>query len=493
MEFNLPSFAMRLRNLFADHRVPDFLLLLSVIGAVFLVLASAVQLVRVPYQIDYGEGLLVEGALRIRHTSPLYPNPFAFPVVIHVYGPVAYATLAAVLLGNGAVYPVGRMLVVGCSIIVCLLLSSVLRKMTGSRLLAVIFGFLLLTLPAFRFWLYLARADMIGLVFSLAGVALYVQGRRSLYWTVPLFALAIFCKYTLIAAPAAVFFHLLLNRLGKKAVRFGSALLLLCAVAFVSAERMTHGWFAYHMFSTHPDPYSLAQFIALGGLVFASAPVVTGLAAWQTARDLKNRNWRFTSIYFLVSLATALTAGKLGSATNHFLEWMIASCLSAGVAYSVIKATYANRTVTIVVLLSVSTLAGVIIQNMKTLQPSRELAECGPAYEYVRNARSGAVLAETLGSVLETEKSVAVSDPFEYFQLVKHGRWPDQTVEEMINQRHFGLVIADTNLLDGNPHASDVWPRSYIEALRQNYRTAAVFACRGARVMLEPTRTSPRE
>ena len=155
------------------------------------------------------------------------------------------------------------------------------------------FGFLLLTLPAFRFWLYLLRADVIGVVFSMTGVALYVFDEKRWYRGVPFFALAMFCKYTLIAAPVAVFLHLTLNRKVRQGVGFAMGLGLVATAAFVFLQIKTDGWFAFHMFSTHPDRYSLRQFFALAALVWVSAPVVTALAVWWVAQDFRGRSWGF--------------------------------------------------------------------------------------------------------------------------------------------------------------------------------------------------------
>ncbi len=55
------------------------LLVVVVVGALLAVL-RCIPLIALPYQIDYGEGLMLEGALRVHHSQPLYPMPFAFPV-----------------------------------------------------------------------------------------------------------------------------------------------------------------------------------------------------------------------------------------------------------------------------------------------------------------------------------------------------------------------------------------------------------------------------
>ena len=92
--------------------------------------------------------------------------------------------------------------------------------------IALSFGLILLTLPGFRFWTYLLRSDLIGIVFSLSGLALFVSKPKYKYWSIFFFAAALFCKYSLLAAPLAVLLHLFLTSQFKAAVRFVTLLAL---------------------------------------------------------------------------------------------------------------------------------------------------------------------------------------------------------------------------------------------------------------------------
>lgn len=474
-----------MKDFFAGMKA-DTLLLLLVLAGACLAVVSAARLVPIPYQIDYGEGSMLEGALRIVHSQPLYSDPFNFPVVLHMYGPAAYGAVALVLPGGTISLPVARMLILTCCLALSLLLTYILRCMIGSWRVGLAFGFLLSTLPAFRFWLYLLRADVIGIVLSVAGLALYIRNPRLWYWSIPFFGLAVFCKYTLIAAPLAVFIHLIVQRQWKRGTGFAAALGLLCALAFAVLQITTDGWFAFHMFSTHPDPYSLRQFFGLAGLVWLSAPVVTGLALWYVAQNFRSPGRNLAAIYFVTSCITALSAGKLGSTTNHFLEWMVASCLCAGLAYSLLMTKYPRTVAPITVLLGVSVLVGVVVQNRPNQQPTLELAECGKAYQYVRNSSSSRILSESLSPLLMAGKPILLSDPFAYSQFVKRGLWTDRKVEQLVSQKYFDLIVLGSDPSQMKMRGSELWSDWFIDAADQNYRTVARFGCRGAAVMLEP-------
>lgn len=474
----------RLGRQFVSLLRAERILLICMFFGTFLVIFRSIPLIVSPYQIDYGEGLMLEGALRIRHSQPLYPNPFVFPVVLHEYGPVAYAAGASVLPSGAASFPAGRTLVLMCSVAVSLLLGTTLRRLTGSWWIGLSFGFLLLTLPAFRIWLYLFRADVIGVVFSMTGIAMYLLHDKRPYWSIPFFGLALFCKYTLVAAPVAVFVHLILNRKAKRAFVFAAGLGVASAFAFMVIQVKTGGWFATHMFSIHPDRYSLMHFFELAALVSASAPVVTALAAWCAALDFRGGRRSFPPIYLAVSSITALTAGKLGANRNHFVEWMVACCMCAGMGYFLLLSKHAARAVPVTVLLSASALVGIVTQDR--LLASGDMAECSSAYRYVSNSASSRILSETLGPQLLAGKPILVSDPFVYGQFVKQGLWPDRRVEELLNERYFGLIVMPHDPSQIKEHGSNFWPESLVSAIDRNYRIVNRFTCRDTGVMLEP-------
>jgi hypothetical protein len=283
----------------------------------------------------------------------------------------------------------------------------------------------------------------------------------------------------------------MLTRKFRRGAAFGLGLGAISMLAFMILQSRTGDWFAFHMFSTHPDRYSLMQFFALGALVWASAPVVTVLAAWYVTMDLCGRGRSFAPIYFVASTLTSLTAGKLGSTTNHFIEWMVACCICAGLGFSLLRTKYAAKTLPMTILVSASVLVGVFAQNRPSMQPSRELVGCGSAYYHVSNSPSSRVLSESLGPLLVGGKPILVSDPFVYGQFIGHGMWPNRQVEELLDKHYFGLIVMfdDPSRIDARH--SDVWPESLLNAIARNYRIVDRFSCRDAGVMLEPVLPRP--
>lgn len=307
----------------AENAVPrkaESLLSVCAVLGTAAVLVNRWCLATFPYQVDYGEGLMLEGALSLRQGRPLYPAASQLPVVLHVYGPLAYAATAATLRPGHISFTSGRVLVLLCALGLSTATAGMLRRWAGSLRIGVAFGLILLTMPAFRFWTYLLRADLIGVAMSVSGLALFALKPRYKHWSVIFFTAALFCKYSLLAAPVAVFLHLLLTRQFKDAARFVMLQGLACGAVFAVFQIKTGGGFAFHIFSTHPDPHSFAQLVALTGLVWLSAAIVTGMALFHVLRKIYNYVANANSPRVLSqSLGPLLLSGKPVLLTHPFV------------------------------------------------------------------------------------------------------------------------------------------------------------------------------
>jgi len=283
-----------------------------------------------------------------------------------------------------------------------------------------------------------------------------------------------------------VFSHLLVTRQLKDAARFAALLALTCGAASAAFQMRTGGAFAFHMFSTHPDPYSLSQVLALAALVWLSSPVVTGLALFHVLPKIRSSRPDIPAIYFITASITSLTAGKLGSTTNHFLEWMVATCLCAGMGYAAVKSRDARRLPLITVALVLSIALGVFMQSRPAQQPYSELTECSGIYDYVASTNSTRVLSQSLGPSLLAGKPVLLTDPFVYGQLVQHGIWSDNTLVRLVNENYFDVILTTVDPGHVQAGGMNVWPTSVLEAMRRHYHPVKRFRCRDSSLILEP-------
>jgi hypothetical protein len=249
----------------------------------------------------------------------------------------------------------------------------------------------------------------------------------------------------------------------------------------------TGGGFAFHMFSTHSDPYFVAKFSALAALVWLSAPFVTALALFHVVRSCNSNAPNLPALYFISASVTSLTAGKLGSTTNHFLEWMVAACLCAGMGYAAIESLHPRRVLPITVALVLSIAVGVFMQSRPSQQPYSELSECAGVYDYVAHSSSQRILSQSLGPLLLAEKPVLLTDPFIYGQLVRHGKWSDSTLVRMVNERYFDAILTTVDPAHMQAGEMNIWPASLLEAMGRHYHVVKKFRCRDSSLILEPT------
>jgi hypothetical protein len=131
-------------------------------------------------------------------------------------------------------------------------------------------------------------------------------------------------------------------------------------------------------------------------------------------------------------------------------------------------------------------LIGAIAQGLPRRQPSRDMTQCGELYRYVATAAASPLASEVLGPILAANKPVLISDPYIYGQLVKHGKWPDEPLLHMVEEKQIGLIVLGASLEQIKHQGSDVWPDPVIDAMAANYRMVRSFNCRNASVVLEP-------
>src|SRR6266851_68655 len=82
---------------------------LAIAGGSFA-LYLATKTARLPMQLDYEEGNILNAGLRIVHGQTPYPAPHEWPIVFNPYGPVGYLAVAALIKCFGVNFLAARML-----------------------------------------------------------------------------------------------------------------------------------------------------------------------------------------------------------------------------------------------------------------------------------------------------------------------------------------------------------------------------------------------
>jgi hypothetical protein len=469
-------------------RLSEWVMAGCVLAAAVLTLWHAVAEARLPFQLDYEEGNILNAAVRLDSGHTVYPDPRAYPNALNPYGPVGYWLAAECMRLGGVSFTLPRLLMLVCGTAIALLLVLLTHEWTGSGVLAAAFGLYFLANGVSRAWLPLLRVDLLGIALSLAGFWLSMKSTGR--WWLPsglLFALALFVKYTALAAPAACILYLMARREFRRALLLAGTLGALCLAGFGWMQTWTGGQFFFHMFRTHPDPYTFRRLL---GIFILVEPSVVALAPLLAAFFVsKARQTLPALLYFLCAVAVVLvTGGKAGSFINHFLEPIAACTLAGALGYRAwAQSPRAPRLLPLVpCLVGCVALyhAGAFTQGARVVPLS--VSGCGDLYSLVRNSPARMVLSESVGAVVLAGREPEVSNPFVLNQLVRHGDLPGQPLEQMVAERQFGLIV-----LNDDPETMEMvgstrwWPR-LVKEMDRNYRVAKLYDCAEANAVLEP-------
>jgi hypothetical protein len=450
------------------------------------------------YQHDYEEGNILNALLRITQGLTPYPDPHALPNILNPYGPAAYYLLAipVKLFGVAFVYP--RAMILGCTIVVAVLIGVALRRGTGSVTLGVTFALIFLIIPNVHDWMWTLRVDLCGIAFTIAGLVVVSHGLNQRPHRLPmvlagvLFALGILVKPTFLAAPAASFFALVVRRKFASAARLTAVTAAVVGAVLGAFALLTHGAVIVDVFLSHPDPFSFRVYTqGLTEMLQMSWPLVI-LATIAIARDLARRRFSPAVLWLLFATLTAITAGKLGSNKNHFLEWNAALCLAAGFGFDEVTRLASRRVAIAASAIAVAAAALVIWHQPGNLTNIGPESDCPQAYEWVRTQAGPDLFAENVGALVLGGKRVWVSNPFVLAQLVENAGWSDAELVRMVRERRFDAISMHMDypaIPSAVATGAERFSPALLRAIAASYEQHPGFNCRDMQVLYKPKPT----
>ena len=466
-------------------------------GAVLLGCGTALVIaalwIHLPYEINFAEGAVLGEAARIAHGLPAYPPATPAPYIINPYGPVAYYTFAMVVRIFGVSFTAPRVLVLLLAIGCATLIGVLIRSRGGTRTVSFIFGALFVAMPAAQKWLSVVRVDWIGVALALIGIYLFLRFER---WYLPVipFVAAIFCKFTILAAPTAVFLYLLSRRETKKALQFLACCVGLAGGMLLLLQARTGGWFWFHTVvvnRTHPFSIGTALWWIFKELRDCSLVLLlVALVLWMGRSERLRKALSFPAIYLGTTFLTLLFVGKVGADTNYYLEFEAAVCWCGGIGYSFLreKAKVSNwAKIAAATLLATAALVNVgFVSLHRHLPLYRSVSGCREAYQYVREQPGDQILAENGGAVILAGKTPGVWEAFMWARQVLQGGWSDAEVVEKIRERKYDLIVVKPPRTPGKVDAREGrWTEPVLKAVTENYHITRRFVCEDANVAYE--------
>ena len=164
-----------------------------------------------PGETSVPESLFILHAQNLAEGKPLYTDFRRPPYNLTPYTPVYYFILAGVKnlfsLDVDQLFTRGRQLMIGFALILAALIYWNSQRITANRTLSLLSAFIFL--GSYLLWPTACtnRADLPGVLFSIAGVLIVAHyGKRGLYLSIPLFVLAFYTKQSLVCGFSSNFY-----------------------------------------------------------------------------------------------------------------------------------------------------------------------------------------------------------------------------------------------------------------------------------------------
>jgi hypothetical protein len=451
-------------------------------------LACAYWTITYTFGLDYAEGEVWRQA-KLIPGKLMYGDITRYPWIGFEYPPMFYFVANAVDRITDNFLAAGRAVSCGAALVSSALIGWLAWQgarmggtLTGlgcyapaiAAMVAALMVFTLIPVVAFS---TLVHVDMLGVMFSVAGLACAAAAlRRPALLTLAVLACvaAVFTRQTCIAAPLAILLVWGLRDPWRTLRAYAAGLMIgLAALGWLTWQ--THGGFLRHtLLYLAVNRWELRNFLTLAGNVANDCAIVLDLAIvavvlhWAALRERLRltgprdvlRRLRGDGTVALTALltaylilATALTflSGKNGASTNYFLELLFACCLWTGLLVplqwrAVVGLPAGRKWLQAGIAIALPAILAGSARNMPAAFAGHTASLYGPALQdqtalvAAIRATDKPVLSDDLALVLIAGKD-APTEPFLFAELARAGFWDETKLVTMLQQHEFGAVI----------------------------------------------------
>jgi 4-amino-4-deoxy-L-arabinose transferase-like glycosyltransferase len=450
--------------------------------AVFLVRGWAA--LHYPFELDYGEGIVIWQAQHVTDLKVAFRSIAEFPHVVFHYPPLYHVASRLFALLTGDLLIAGRLVSIvatfGISFLSGLIVWSALpsRIPVSVRATGAVAGAALCYSIDTLSWAVYMRVDMLALFFEFAGIYLYLQGNRRPwleYAAFLCFCLALYTKQTMVAGPLACGVVALLIA-PRRAVKEVGLLVACAGVTMVALELLTRGQFFRHLFLYNRNPFSLRRLISIlkpnimatGSIAAAALALPVAFLGGLLGRPgdrltrfraamLRSPSHRFIAVgglFLVLALCVSLTAGKAGASPNYMLEWNFAACPLAAMLFAdVLRRWHQHRSVPaayVAILLSpvlyANTFGNLFMPTFLTEGGTARQQSSAAVVERIRQVE-GPVYSTDMVLLYRAGKALA-AEPAIISVLAEGGQWNDRPFVNRIESGYFDLIVSRYSLSD---------------------------------------------
>lgn len=459
-----------------------------------------------PFDVDQGEGYDVTSGWLLWQGRPIYNDNARWPYYSSNYPPVFSLLLAPIVGTFGLSLAAGRLLSAAAALLTAVLIGLIVRRQSGHGPAALTAGLLYLASNYVYHVTPLARVNALATLFALVGVYCCARigrteaggsggvrvggGRAWVLGAAVAFLLALYTKQTTIDAVAAGLLYLLLR---ERRAAFAVVGMLGAAggLIWLWLDVTSGGQFFVNIIVGNVNPWTLQQTVDYYRNFMEIHAILVGLAGWQAWRAWREGTWGPFDLYWLASLALALTVGKWGAGESYFLAPIAASCVLAGGALASLARGAPTSPARMVA-------AGCLVLVQGVLMAHGPLYRLGPLFAD-RGAQASvlarepttadaasagdllAILRKSEGPILSEDPGYAIAAGHPVVGNATHlrnlhlaGVWsPDDLVAD-VRARRFGWIVLNAEL----------YPEPVLEAIGQSYYLFEEYEINGTRQQL---------
>jgi hypothetical protein len=420
-----------------------------------------------PYQLDYGEGILLHFVREWTQGRPIYRVLGEYPLITSNYPPLAYILAMALTPVLGLTYATGRIWTLLAIVVTCAILAGWVRQAGGRWLPATVAALAFAGSPFVYRWAPLFRVDLIGAALTLGGlyvvwrfapprVSLLRTGRREtrrnqwLLWAAALlFVAALYAKQSFFFAPAAAVIYLFLFVDRWDAVRLAGTVGLLGGGIFLLVNFLTAGGFWEGLVVSNVNPFRWPEFAEQLGSFFGTFAILVLLTGWyvvdkfalERGTALRDKVSPL-DLYLPAALASVGLAGKAGAWENYFFELLAVLALCGGLGL-VRLGSSGKRPLELLAPLLVLAQVGLMWHTPGVANRYLQLThESNEAMIPILAGIPDPILSEDTGLQV-TDGRVVDYHSFQYGQLARAGRWDQAWELDQLRGGRRPLVILE--------------------------------------------------
>jgi hypothetical protein len=429
-----------------------------------------------PYQLDYGEGIVLWFTRELALGHSIYKGLAGLPYASSNYPPLGMLLAVPFRTLFGDSYVGGRWLNFAATLIVAAFIFRIVREesrpsphppftsLRGGRgegttaaLLSVLF---FLGSTFIYHWIPLFRVDLIGLAFTVAGIYFVWRWDRTaldrygvvrnkpyglrttpyLILALLFFLAALYTKHSLLFAPVAASVALFLQD-RRAGILFALAFVLSAGGIFLALDVWTRGGFAFGLITSNATLWLWNTFLPLTRDFLWTYLILLAFAVWSWVQRVRAQHFGVLEIYALAALASLGLAGRVGAWENYYFEAIFIVCVFAGLALGALFHRGLAASLWLPLLLLI---------QLALFWPAHNPALASHLMDYTTagnqqvaplvRAATGIVISEDMGLLVTSGKSVEYYT-FQYSSLARAGVWDQHWEEENLRGGKFPLVI----------------------------------------------------